>query len=382
MPVSIGYIQFPDAYERHYANRFGAAPTAKDVEQANADLDEGLRKEAFAKRDLGLSKEEALPERPLELIRYREFIARQEAVQSEILDALKQKKLIAFVEDDNPLYITADEWRALAYHNALLGLFDSGIVQSPNKIAIKQSAVAYKVLGTAPYINEKTFEEWSQRICSAAQPKQGPLNLQNYDPLKLVEWSLPMASAWIAHRTADGLREYWDNYLLKIGRTPRSWDEFNVETALDEQLGDGFNQLSDAIGLGHLKASGTYLTSGEARSITREEWISPNRNRLFRHIRVFRPDVMDMWPATNPIKDQSPESGQVSETRVRLPIEGGDGLQLRQEIRNVANILWPNGKTPARPGIRNKAIIEHYEDVLKQPAPSKRTIERAFKSVR
>jgi hypothetical protein len=53
----------------------------------------------------------------------------------------------------------------------------------------------------AARLNLKPFE---------CRPKPG-----DFDPMKEVFWTLPMAVAWIAYRTADEVREWWDAYRIE-----------------------------------------------------------------------------------------------------------------------------------------------------------------------
>jgi hypothetical protein len=52
----------------------------------------------------------------------------------------------------------------------------------------------------------------------------------SYDPMKEVDWTLPMAVAWIAYRTRDAVREWWDDYRAErwIWRF-QAWQAFGAE---------------------------------------------------------------------------------------------------------------------------------------------------------
>jgi hypothetical protein len=56
----------------------------------------------------------------------------------------------------------------------------------------------------------------SEAEAEAAHLKIGPLecrpDAKNFDPMEETFWTLPMAVAWIAYRTEDKVREWWDPY--------------------------------------------------------------------------------------------------------------------------------------------------------------------------
>lgn len=55
-------------------------------------------------------------------------------------------------------------------------------------------------------------------------PLAGRPNAEDFDPMQEQFWTLPMAAAWIAYRTPDAVREWWDKYreLCKFWK-PQRW---------------------------------------------------------------------------------------------------------------------------------------------------------------
>jgi hypothetical protein len=55
-----------------------------------------------------------------------------------------------------------------------------------------------------------------QAEAEAVQRGLGPLattpDLDNFDPMSEAHWTLTMAAAWIAFRTTEAVREWWDKY--------------------------------------------------------------------------------------------------------------------------------------------------------------------------
>jgi len=128
---------------------------------------------------------------------------------------------------------------------------------------------------------------------------------EDFDPMNEPHWTLPMAVAWIAYRTPEAVREYWDVYRSKCwdwifkenwsgpdrkaysGHVLELRDRATLEDLkLDEIIGgflgdDGSREISvpeaikalkDALGIPILPASGVNSSTGKREALPADIW--------------------------------------------------------------------------------------------------------------
>ncbi len=259
-------------------------------------------------------------------------------------------------------------------------------------------------------------------------PLNGLPDRNEYDPMRLARWSLPMAAAWITWRSIDAVRRNWSEYARQLrywhrhrngGWTPRGVAPPTLKGLFKRELQrivdeGGEQPLGWTITarrrvrlaqaelwkvLGEEKMEGIgIVSSGQVRSIDAREWHylteclpgqSPDAWALasaptipvFKHVTVARADVLRLFPVPSKghARDDPThvESGQPETTSV-----GAKLTPMEHKIEDAVSRKWPQG-LPVFPTYkeRDRAIWE----VMKSPGismPSAVTFRRYFKKLK